>query len=105
MYECDECIFAGTTEADLQEHKKEMHNPNMRCNECGHTVLTEDDIRGHMRAYHENNADSDTQMIFLCDHCDDEFSIMSELEEHIKQYILRHWIFIFKSATIQGAPN
>ena len=104
-YECDECVYEGTTSLDLKEHKTNIHG--IKCDVCGHSVLTEKDLKGHKHAYHEDyweeevraekeikehkqdkhgdKSDSDQiQTIFLCNDCEKEYQVKSMLEEHIK---------------------
>ena len=84
LYHCDECEYEATTLADLKEHKKDNHNePDFKCENCGHTVLSESDLKGHMEAYH-GSEDNNFQTVFLCNECDDEFEVKSELENHIQ---------------------
>ena len=87
IYECDECVYEATTVRDLDEHKKVNHNEQFKCNDCGHTVLSNTDLKGHREAYHEKASDDDEsiQNIFMCDHCDDEFSAKKDLEDHAKK--------------------
>ena len=110
MYECDECVYEASTQLDLKEHKKNIHE--IKCEVCGHTVLTENDLKGHKRAYHaevevnvqctqcEYSVTSESEMkkhkeiqhneeqvqtIFMCNDCEKEFLVKSQLEEHMQQ--------------------
>ena len=87
IYECDECVYEATTLSDLDEHKRTNHNEQFKCGECGHTVLSSSDLNGHKEAYHRkaSNDDESIQSIFLCDHCDKEFLVKKDLEDHIKK--------------------
>ena len=77
-YECEKCVYEATTLADLRKHELDIHIPEYKCEHCGHIVLSEFDLRGHIKANHE--ADSDT--IYLCTLCDDEYKSKIELEVH-----------------------
>ena len=86
LYTCDECVYEAITLTDLNNHKTEIHNEDLKCKVCGIPTLTESDLEGHMKSYHveDNIQKHESQIVYLCSECDEEFEVKTELENHMQ---------------------
>ena len=72
-FKCSECNAVESSIHKLNEHHKQMHNPQM-CGICNRTFMLTSSLMRHMYDHYEKK--------YRCDHCDYSSHFESELETH-----------------------
>ena len=76
-FKCDQCDFAGHTQARLDTHKKNMHLPkSIKCDLCEYVTTTKQNLKIHIMQKHT------MERPFKCDQCSYASTRASKLAAH-----------------------
>lgn len=84
---CATCSKHFSNGRALSRHKM-THKPKMKlmCEECAKTYFNKFDLEMHMQSAHNHAPNTNSKLVFKCNHCVEEFSNHIALFTHVKEH-------------------
>ena len=86
VYQCIHCKFHSENKKSMKDHLEKDHRPketlgSYKCSECAYIGVKKDSLEQHIRMKHANKSKVTTTK-YICDFCDFETSMETNLRKH-----------------------